>query len=77
MVPVIIKPKMINKIFVKFITKNIPTIRGDHDYICTNKIIQYLYLLHFTLKSTTYALALKPKPLLVRSTDRGRDPGSL
>ena len=35
------------------------------------------YLLHFTLKSTTYALALKPKPLVVRSTDRGRDPGSL
>ena len=35
------------------------------------------YLLHFTLKSATHALALKPKPLVVRSTDRGRDPGSL
>ena len=35
------------------------------------------YLLRFTLKSTTHALALKPKPLAVRSTDRGRDPGSL
>ena len=30
-----------------------------------------------TLKSTTHALALKPKPLVVRSTDRGRDPGFL
>ena len=36
-----------------------------------------LYLLHFTLKSTTYTLALKPKPLVVRSKDRGRDPGLL
>ena len=35
------------------------------------------YLLHFTLKSTTHALALKPKPLVVCSTDRGRDLGSL
>ena len=35
------------------------------------------YLLHFTLNSTMHALALKPKPLVVRSTDRGRDPGSL
>ena len=35
------------------------------------------YLLHFTLKSTTHALALKPKPFVVRSKDRGRDPGSL
>ena len=35
------------------------------------------YLLHFILKSTTHALALKPKPLVVLSTDRGRDPGSL
>ena len=35
------------------------------------------YLLHFTLKSTTHALALKPKPLVVCSTDRGRDPGLL
>ena len=36
-----------------------------------------MYLHHFTLKSTTHALALKPKPLVVRTTDRGRDPGSL
>ena len=36
-----------------------------------------IYLLHFKLKSTTHALALKPKPLVVRSTDHGRDPGSL
>ena len=35
------------------------------------------YLLHFTLKSTTHALALKPKPLVVRSTDRGKDTGLL
>ena len=27
--------------------------------------------------STTQALALKPKPLVVHSTDRGRDPGLL
>ena len=36
-----------------------------------------IYLLSFTLKSTTYALALKPKPLVVCSSDRGRDLGSL
>ena len=36
-----------------------------------------IYLLHFTLKSTTYALAVKPKPLVVCSTNRGRDPGLL
>ena len=36
-----------------------------------------IYLLHFTLKSTTHALALKPKPLVVRTMDRGRDPDSL
>ena len=35
------------------------------------------YLLHFTLKSTMHALALKPNPLVVRSTDLGRDTGSL
>ena len=35
------------------------------------------YLLHFTLKSTTHALAIKPKLLVVCSTDCGRDPGSL
>ena len=35
------------------------------------------YLLHFTIKSTTHALDLKPKPLVVRSTDLGRDTGSL
>ena len=34
------------------------------------------YLLHFTIKSTTHALALKPKPLVVRSTYRGRYPVS-
>ena len=34
-------------------------------------------LLHFTLKSTTHALALKPKPLVVSSRDRGRDTGCL
>ena len=36
-----------------------------------------IYLLHFTLKSATHALALKPKPLVVRSRDRGRDQGLL
>ena len=35
------------------------------------------YPLHFTLKSTTHTLALKPKPLVVISTDHGRDPGLL
>ena len=40
-------------------------------------VLRLTYLLHFTLKSTTHALALKPKPLVVRSKDRGRDPGSL
>ena len=35
------------------------------------------YLLHFTLKSTTHALALKPKPLVVYSTGCSRDPGLL
>ena len=39
--------------------------------------ILHIYLLRFTLKSTTHALSLKPKPLVVRSTDRGRYPGSL
>ena len=37
----------------------------------------HIYLLHFTLKSTTHALALKPKPLVVLSADHSRDPGSL
>ena len=37
----------------------------------------HTYLLHFTLKSTRHALALKPKPLVLHSKDRGRDPGSL
>ena len=37
----------------------------------------YIYLLHFTLKSTTQALDLKQKPLVVRSTDRGRYPSLL
>ena len=31
----------------------------------------------FHIKSTTYTLYLKPKPLVVRSTDRGRDPDLL
>ena len=38
---------------------------------------KYTYLLHFTLNSTTHTLALKPKPLVMRSTDRGRYSGSL
>ena len=45
--------------------------------LLTNKDIVVLYLLHFSLKATTHALAPKPKPLVVRSTDRGRDPGLL
>ena len=40
-------------------------------------ILNLHYLLRSTLKSTTHALALKPKPLVMRSTDRGRYSGSL
>ena len=47
-----------------------------HSSICGLDLIVD-YLLHFTFKSTTHTLDLKPKPLVVRSTDRGRDPGSL
>ena len=43
----------------------------------SNKAILNSYLLRFTLKSTTHALALNPKSLVVRSTDRARDLSSL
>ena len=53
--------------------KHLPLALGGTD--CGRRI--KIYLRHFTLKSTTHALALKPKPLVVRSTDHGREPGLL
>ena len=54
---------------------NNPLEEKTKDCFCAVGLL--FYLLHFTLKSTTHALAPKPKPLVVRSTDRGRDPGLL
>ena len=75
----IIPSALINKGDTKPIILDTGFSRSDTRFkvIFVKGTILHIYLLRFTLKSTTHALSLKPKPLVVRSTDRGRYPGSL